>query len=321
MAMASSSGGPRRLGLRVGDLVEVRTPEEVFATLDSAGRLEGLAFMPEMLAYCGRRFRVGKVAHKTCDTIHKTGCRRMPDTVHLEDLRCDGAAHGGCGAMCLIFWKESWLKRARESDRAAVPAPAPAAIVEALTRAVRQPARPEAFTCQATQLFEATAPLKWWDPRQYIADLWSGNVGLVQFIKVVGLAAFNVQQRIRGGRVFPVVNGTLKKTPAGSLGLQPGTLVQVKSKEEIVATLDEGNKNRGMLFDPELLPFCGGTYRVAARVEKIINERTGEMMKLPNDCLILDGVVCNAIYSRNRLFCPRAITPYWREVWLRRVDS
>jgi len=133
------------------------------------------------------------------------------------------------------------------------------------------------------------------------------------------LAAFNIQQRWRGGRVFPVVNGMLKKTPVERLDLAPGELVQVKSKEEIVATLDEGNKNRGMLFDPEMLPNCGKTFRVGARVERIINERTGKMMKLPNECIILDGVACKGIYSRNRLFCPRAITPYWREIWLRRI--
>ena len=29
--------------------------------------------------------------------------------VHLE-TRCDGSAHGGCQASCLLFWKDAWLK-------------------------------------------------------------------------------------------------------------------------------------------------------------------------------------------------------------------
>jgi hypothetical protein len=33
----------------------------------------------------------------------------MTDTVHLSDLRCDGSAHAGCQAGCLLFWKEAWL--------------------------------------------------------------------------------------------------------------------------------------------------------------------------------------------------------------------
>ena len=43
--------------LTVGDFVEVRSKEEILATLDSSGRLDGLPFMPQMFKYCGRRFQ------------------------------------------------------------------------------------------------------------------------------------------------------------------------------------------------------------------------------------------------------------------------
>src|SRR3954447_20253873 len=99
------------LKLRAGDWVEVRSKDEILKTLDSKGRLENMPFMPEMFAYCGKRLRVGKAAHKTCDTIDWTGGRRLTGSVHLEDIRCGGQAHDGCGAACLIFWKEAWLKR------------------------------------------------------------------------------------------------------------------------------------------------------------------------------------------------------------------
>ena len=42
------------LNLRIGEIVEVRSPEEILATLDENGELDGLPFMPEMLAWCGR---------------------------------------------------------------------------------------------------------------------------------------------------------------------------------------------------------------------------------------------------------------------------
>ena len=101
--------------LRAGDWVEVRSKEEIFATLDENGRLEDLPFMLQMLEYCGQRFQVFKRAGKTCSEVRgPTGVvvyvsRRLRDTVHLEH-RCDGRAYGGCQAGCLIFWKEAWLK-------------------------------------------------------------------------------------------------------------------------------------------------------------------------------------------------------------------
>jgi hypothetical protein len=110
-----------------------------------------------------------------------------------------------------------------------------------------------------------------------------------------------------------------ERTPIVRLDLRPGELVQVKSREEIALTLDTQGRNRGLFFDVEMLPYCGRTFRVLRRVQRIIDERTGRMLHLPNDCIVLDGVVCSGERSRRRLFCPRSIVPYWREIWLRRV--
>ena len=101
---------------RTGDLVEVRSKEEIVATLDQHGSVDGMPFMPEMLQYCGRRFRVGAVAHKTCDTARQTWTgRRLQATVHLAGLHCDDLAHGGCQAECNPFWKDEWLKPAADN--------------------------------------------------------------------------------------------------------------------------------------------------------------------------------------------------------------
>src|SRR6266446_312087 len=99
-----------RTKLCVGDLVEVRSKEEILQTLDRDGRIEGMPFMPEMFAFCGQRFRIYKSAHKTCDySVYPFLSRRLEGTVHLE-TRCDGGAHGGCQAGCLLYWKQAWLK-------------------------------------------------------------------------------------------------------------------------------------------------------------------------------------------------------------------
>src|SRR6188472_261893 len=94
--------------LRAGDWVEVRSKDEILATLDLSGQVEGLPFMPQMFQYCGKRFQVYKRAHKTCDTVNPIRSLRLSNVVHL-DLRCDGKAYGNCGAACLIYWKTSWL--------------------------------------------------------------------------------------------------------------------------------------------------------------------------------------------------------------------
>src|SRR5208283_1748926 len=108
-------------------------------------------------------------------------------------------------------------------------------------------------------------------------------------------------------------------TPTVTLDLQPGELVRIKSHDEILKTLDTRNRNRGLYFDAEEVPYCGGTYRVLKRVRKIIHERTGKMLVMKTPCFILDSVVCQSRYSECRLFCPRSIYSYWREIWLERV--
>src|SRR5258708_15904394 len=106
----------RALRLKAGDWVEVRSREEILATLDGRGCLDGAPFMSEMLSCCNQKFRVFKRADKTCDPAHEPwSIRRVKNSVHLENVRCDGEQHGGCQARCLIFWMHAWLTRARNN--------------------------------------------------------------------------------------------------------------------------------------------------------------------------------------------------------------
>ncbi|MBD4412210.1 hypothetical protein GUG95_13095, partial [Xanthomonas citri pv. citri] len=88
-----------------GDLVEVKSLDDIRATLDADGAYEDLPFMPEMAAFCGERLKVFRRAEKTCVEGH--GLRQMSGTVLLEEARCKGAEHDGCQRNCLIFWKEA----------------------------------------------------------------------------------------------------------------------------------------------------------------------------------------------------------------------
>jgi hypothetical protein len=322
--------------LRVGDLVEVRSAEEILSTLDADGKCDALPFMPEMLAHCGRRFRVSARAYKACDTIDWRQLRKMESAVHLEDLRCDGSSHGGCQAGCLLYWKDAWLKRVDSSgsdESGEPPAKAPSDVTaEALlAHAVRADSADgePVYSCQATELLRATTrTLKWWEPEQYVEDIRSGNATVPNVLRGLLVGFFNKFQQVNARvlprfclihdcKPYPFVLGRAKDGQNGErLELQPGDLVEVKSKEEIFATLDERDRNRGLRFDSEMLHYCGMQARVLRRVEHIIDEQTGKMIHIKGDCIILEGVVCTGTYHRS---CPRRIFPYWREAWLKRV--
>jgi hypothetical protein len=335
------------LNLRSGELVEVRSEEEILRTLDSNGMLESLPFMPEMLKFCGKRFRVYKRADKVCDTIEWRHLRRMENAVHLENLRCNGAAHGGCQAGCLIHWKEAWLKRVAEprpgplsvesadtGDGGGHTRENPACTTETLIKATRvdtTESDEERFSCQATELIRATTSyIPWWKPGQYVRDVRSGNASVSRVFRGLLVGGFNKFQQanarfvprfclIRDCKKYPFVEGRVTgETPRSVLNLQPGEIVEVKSRAEIFETLDERDRNRGLRYDSEMLKYCGRRAKVMRRVQQIIDERTGKMLHIKRDCIILDGVICTGDYHRS---CPRSIYPYWREIWLKRVEG
>lgn len=337
----------------VGDWVEIRSREEILKTLDGKGQMDGMPFMPEMFGFCGQRFQVYKRAHKTCDTVFPVRGRRVDRAVHLQ-TRCDGSAHGGCQAGCLIFWKEAWLKTVGGSSHTDLRMPesqtsvsdAAASVSEANvlagTRVPNENREAAPYVCQATQLPYATTKLEWWDLRQYIEDYRSGNVGLWRIVRGMtysmyyhlsqagcGVGApmrwfYDKFHSLWRGTCFPRKGGSIphgQTTPSATLDLQPGELVRVKSQAEILQTISTLNMNRGLGWDAEMVPYCGGTYRVLKRVTQIIDEKTGKMQHMKTPCVILEDVICGARYSGCRMFCPRSIYPYWREIWLERVEA
>src|SRR5215218_6396740 len=166
--------------LRPGDVVEVRPPEEILATLDGEASLDALPFMPEMIEFAGKRFTVSHRVEKICDTVKEGGppqSRRMRDTVLLDDLRCDGSGHDGCQAGCRVYWKEAWLRRVDPATEPEPPQTDGRGELEELalrgTRATRQVdgAPAGVYRCQATEGLRTTEPLKSYDLRQYIREL------------------------------------------------------------------------------------------------------------------------------------------------------
>jgi hypothetical protein len=297
-----------------GCWVEVKTWPEIRATLDRNGMYEALPFMPEMLPFCGRRFRVSKRLERTCEEIDGT-MRRIRNVVFLEDLRCNGTDHAGCQKGCLIFWKEAWLRRvSRKSEPNSTIEPQPIDDYPFPCKA-----SDDQYICQSTELVQATSYLSVFDIRSYIRDIRARTYSPLQLLRILSYAVFLRFRRVLTGRSHRFVAGCQSKTPRNVLNLQPGELVKVRTREEIASTLDKDGKNRGLAFTVEMLPFCGGTFRVLRRLERMIQESTHRIVTL-QDTVILENVTCDGCHIL-RGGCPRANYHFWREAWLERVHS
>jgi hypothetical protein len=312
--------------MKAGELVELRPPAEILATLDETGATDGLPFMPEMLEYYGKPFRVEARAERACDTI-KWGVRRIPDTVMLDDLRCSGGAHAGCQASCRLFWKEAWLRPASESVTPAVPDNAYSELEDLARRNVEAKASTAdepIFRCQATDWFGASQAVGWWNVRSFLNEWSCGNVGFWQFSTTMArIVLGEIGRRLRlipRDEVMPRDPSAKRVETPPPRGLEPGSLVQIRSREEIEPTLDPTGRNKGLFFDHcEMLPFCGKTFPIKSRVERFVDENTGKLIQLKSDAYILDGVVCSGNRSSGKWFCGRAIYSWWREAWLEPV--
>ena len=310
----------KTLGLKPGELVEVRSAVEIMASLDADGKFDGLPFMPEMLAFCGRRLRVSRRADNSCARGQP---RRIEATVHLEQLRCDGAAHRGCEAGCLILWKEAWLCRAADGAEDGVRNPEIAAgdsgpahlLLSKFARTSN-----DRLMCQATELHSASCPAPIGNQAAYFGKLARDVVArkrsfedlrkvTIYFRGKAILYAFKLWARA------PWNSNRYRKTPATRLGLHPGEVVRVRGIFEVLRTLDRNGCNRGMEFKPEMFQFCGRRLPVICNLQRRIDERSGELKGFRSPCIVLESVYCDG----QRSFCQRSNYHYWREIWLSRV--
>ena len=296
--------------LMPGDLVEVRSEAEILLTLDEKGRLENLPFMPEMLKFCGQRFRISRRALKTC--VDDQEIRQLDSTVFLEEVRCDGSVHGGCGRACLIFWKEAWLKPIDGSiSQNGFHAPR-VTQSDLVSLAMRN----GEFFCQSSEIVQASKPLPWWQVKQYLWDVKYNQISYRDFLHSLFIAFYNkIAHHVRFRSWGMVTGNGDTASPASPLNLKPGDLVRVKSLAEIKSTLDPTGKNRSLLFAPSMKDFCGQVLRVRNRVENIVLEGTSRQRTL-KDTVLLDGSTCDGLCHR---MCPRQSFLFWRECWLERV--
>jgi hypothetical protein len=176
---------------------------------------------------------------------------------------------------------------------------------------VTQRSDPTAYLCQGTQLGRATKPeAPPWSPGQYLRMLRVRTLTVPQLLaqyvhSAAGRLAREVRRRTR--RPGPPVRDH------ETLGLQPGEWVRVKSKAEILETLDAKGAHKGLGFANDYDVYCGRTMRVKERVERIVNEETGRLRRI-RDTVTLEGAFCVRHHG-----CARGMPALWREAWLTRV--
>ena len=314
---------------RAGDRVLVRSPEEILSTLDADGTLDGVPFMPEMLDWCGKPFRVQRRVEKTCvdvaPTVYSGGLRRFPanDVVILDGPRCDGHGHDGCKHGCRIFWKEAWL---RPMDNGAATPQRSETGLDKLRVRLKVKSDENHYFCQSTELFKATEAFpgrhKFWWVRIPFREIRNGDRSVLEILKLIVLLYW---ARLWRAATEPWFCGPHLQTPSESLDLKPGDVVRVKSRAEIVETLDRNSRNRGMAIWYEVTRCCESVAEIRSRVDRIIEERTGKMREL-HDTVTLQNLGNNETLGdeclcQNQLGdCPRGELIYWREIWLERAN-
>lgn len=97
--------------LKAGDLVQVRSREEIASTLDAFNELRGCMFMEAMWPYCNTTQRVLKPVERFVDE-RDYRVKRARGLILLEGLICEGTPdYGRCDRACFYFWREEWLEK------------------------------------------------------------------------------------------------------------------------------------------------------------------------------------------------------------------
>lgn len=94
-----------------GDLVRVRSKEEILSTLNHMGQLKGCTFMDVMIPYCGTMQHVLKPMERFVDE-RDLRVKKCSGLVLLDGVMCQGTKEfGRCDRSCLMFWRQEWLQK------------------------------------------------------------------------------------------------------------------------------------------------------------------------------------------------------------------
>jgi hypothetical protein len=144
------------------------------------------------------------------------------------------------------------------------------------------------------------------------------NINVI--IKKIGIYSitnkiFRHNNKILSKKIIPKNSHSLKSNNI----LEPGDIVIVRSKEEILETLDENNKLEGCGFMEEMWKFCNTQQKVLKRVNYFFDERNSKFYKT-KDIVLLKGNHCSGKLSKLMPRCDRSCYYFWKERWLKKIN-
>jgi len=94
-----------------GELVRVRTREEIDSMLDPFHETKGCAFLDSMYEYCGTVQKIYVKVERFLDE-RSFKVRSARGLYFLENLQCTGTeVFGRCDRRCYYFWRADWLDK------------------------------------------------------------------------------------------------------------------------------------------------------------------------------------------------------------------
>src|SRR6185437_8447839 len=99
--------------------------------------------------------------------------------------------------------------------------------------------------------------------------------------------------------------------------LKVGEWVEVRSKQEILNTLDSNGELDGMPFMPEMFAFCGQRFRVYKRAHKTCDTVFPTRSRWVQQAVHLETRCDGQAHDR----CEAGCLIFWKEAWLKRVDG
>lgn len=107
----------KKIPLHAGDVVRVRSRQEIQMTLDNWNQFRKCSFMEEMWRYCGTSQRVLKRVEKFLDERDYL-LKKCKGIIILENVFCEGTRDfGACDRTCFFFWREEWLEKIANLQR------------------------------------------------------------------------------------------------------------------------------------------------------------------------------------------------------------
>jgi hypothetical protein len=105
------------LNVKSGDLIEVKSVEEIAETITEDGFNRGMRYDLEMNKYAGRRFRVQNIVTKIIHEKNGKMTAMKSPCIQLEGVYCRAECTEkrlGCPRASNTYWREIWLKKVDE---------------------------------------------------------------------------------------------------------------------------------------------------------------------------------------------------------------